>query len=222
MKSSYSIVAQPLAGAGELGIVVVDHQRLDLGERQRLLHHLGELAVGDQHLGLGVIELERDHRGVEPGVDGVEHRAGHRHAVVAFEHRRRVGEHGRDGVAAGDAALRQGRREPARARIELGVAPAQRPVDDGGVVGKHRRRPRQERERRERLEIRRVAVEIEVVGRLRHGGPLRRRQSGKGSLTDRDTGHQSGRCGDFSGPGPPGEAAASCRSSPRAGGRDSR
>ena len=33
-----------------------------LAERQRLLHQLGELAVGDQHLGLAVIELEGDDR----------------------------------------------------------------------------------------------------------------------------------------------------------------
>src|SRR5262249_7362633 len=42
-------------------------------------------------------------------------------------------------------------------------------MDDGGEVGKHRERALQERERRERLKIRRVAVEIGVVGRVRHG-----------------------------------------------------
>ena len=79
--------------------------------------------------------------GIEPRVDGVEHRAGHRHAVVAFEHRRRVGEHGRDRVAAPDAALRQRRGEPARARVELGVAAPQRAVDDRGA-GRETPRPR--------------------------------------------------------------------------------
>ena len=161
--------AQPLARAGEFRIVVVDHQRLHLGERQRLLRQLREFAVGDQHLGVGVVELEGDDGGVEAGIDGVEHRARHRHAVVAFEHRRRVGEHGRHGVAALDAALRQRGREPPRAGVELGVAAAQRAVDDRGLIGKHRGRPLQERQWRERLEVRGVAVEIGVVGGLGQG-----------------------------------------------------
>ncbi len=55
-------VAEPLAGAGIFRIVVVDHQRLHLGERQRLLHHLGEFAVDDDDLGLGVVEREGDDR----------------------------------------------------------------------------------------------------------------------------------------------------------------
>ena len=131
--------AEPLARAGKFRIVVVDDQRLHLAQRQRLLHHLGEFAVGDQHLGVAVVELERDDGGVEPRVDGVEHRARHRHAVVAFEHRRRVGEHRRHRVAAADAALRQRRGKPARPRVELPVVPPQRPVHDRKLIGKHRR-----------------------------------------------------------------------------------
>ena len=50
--------AEPLAGAGEFRIVVIDDQRLRLGSRQRLLHHLGKFAVDDQHLGLGMVERE--------------------------------------------------------------------------------------------------------------------------------------------------------------------
>ncbi len=161
--------AERLARAGELGIVVIDEQRFHLGERQRLLRQPGEFPVGDQHLGVGMVELEGDDRGVEPGIDGVEHRGAHRHAVVAFEHRGGIGEDDRDGVAAADAALRQRRAEAARARVEIAVAPSQRPVDDRGVVGKHRGRPLQERQRRERLEVGGIAIEIDVVGG--HGRP---------------------------------------------------
>ena len=157
-------LAQPLARAGKFRIVVVDHQRLRLAERQRLLHHLGELAVGDHHLGLAVIELERDDGGIEPGVDGVEHGARHRHAVVAFQHRRRVGQHRRHRVASADAALAQRRGKLPRPRIELAVVPPQRTVHDRELVGKHRRRALQQRQRRQRLEIRRIAVEIGVEG----------------------------------------------------------
>ena len=73
-------------------------------EPQRLLHQAGELAVDDQNLGLAVIEHEGERGGVEPGVERVEHAAGHRHAVVAFEHRRRVGDDHGDRVAAPDPA----------------------------------------------------------------------------------------------------------------------
>ena len=156
--------AQSFALAAVLGIVIIDHQRLHLGEPQRLLHHLGELAVDDQHLGLSMIELESDHRGVEPRIDGVEHRAAHRHAVMAFEHGGRIGEHRRDGVAARHAALVQGRRQPACPRVEVAVAPPQRAVHDRGTVGEDRGRALQKRQRGQRLEVGRGAVEIGVVG----------------------------------------------------------
>ena len=158
--------AQPLARSVELGIVVVDDQRLHPGERERLLRQARELPVGDQHLGLRVIELECDQRGIETGVDGVEHCLGHRHAVVAFEHRRRVGEQDRDGIAAGNALRCQRRSKLPRAGVELGVAPAQPAVNDGGVIGEDGSRPLQERQRGERLEVRSVPVEIDVVRAL--------------------------------------------------------
>ena len=126
--------AQPLAAARIFRIVVVDHQRLHLGERQRLLHHLGIFAVGDDDLGLAVVEREGDDRRVEPRVERVEHALRHRHAVMAFQHRRRIGEQHRHGVAALDAALAQRRGQPPRARIELGVVAPQPAVNDGGVL----------------------------------------------------------------------------------------
>ena len=166
-------LAQPLAGAGIFRIVVVDHQRLGLAERERLLHHLGEFAVDDDDLGLGMVEREGDDRRVEPRVERVEHALRHRHAVVAFQHGRRIGQHDRDAVAALDAALGQRGSEPARARIELGVRAAQGPVDNGGVGREHGGRALEKAERRQRLEIGRVAVETKIIrrvgGRFRHG-----------------------------------------------------
>ena len=72
-----------------------------------------------------------------------------------------------------DPATRQRRRQPARARVELGVASAQGAVIDSGVVGEDRGRALEERQGGERLEIRRVAVEIDVVRRERHGVIIR-------------------------------------------------
>src|SRR5205807_5078013 len=61
--------AEPLARAGELRIVVVDDERLYLGERQRLFDRARELAVRDQHLGFAVVEREGDDRGIEARVE---------------------------------------------------------------------------------------------------------------------------------------------------------
>ena len=88
---------------GIVGVVVVDHQRPDFRQRQRLPDHAGELAVDDQHLRFGMVELEGDDRRVEPRVQGMQHRLDHRHAEMRLEHRRRVGEHDGDGVAFADA-----------------------------------------------------------------------------------------------------------------------
>ena len=96
---------------------------LALAARQRLLDHLGKFAIGDEHLGLGMIEDEGEDGGVEPRVEGVEHGAGHRHAVMRLEHRRRIGEHDGNGVAALDAAPGERRGELPRARIKLPIVP---------------------------------------------------------------------------------------------------
>ena len=164
--------AQALAGAAEFRVVVIDDERLHFGARQRLLDDLGKLAVGDQHLGIGVIEDEGDEGGVEPGVQRVEHGAGHRHAVMRFDQRRRVGEHHRDGVAALDAAARQRRRQLPSARIELPIIPGARAVNDRGGVGINFGGALQEGQRRQRLEIRRIAVEVNVIGRRHDLSPL--------------------------------------------------
>ncbi len=97
--------ADALAGAGIFRIVVVDDQRLCRAARQRVFRHFGEFTVGDQDLGFAVIEREADDGGIEPGIDRIEHGPGHRDTVMRLQHRRDVGQHHRDGVAAFDAAL---------------------------------------------------------------------------------------------------------------------
>ena len=103
-------LSQPLAGAAIFGVVVVDDQRPDLGALQRLRDDGREFAVDDDRLGLPMIEHEGDRGRIEPGVERVQNRAAHRHAIVAFEHRRRVGEHDRDRVAPGKAPRWRARR----------------------------------------------------------------------------------------------------------------
>ena len=115
-----------------------------------------------------MVEHEGERGRVEAGVERIEHRAAHWRAVVAFEHRGRVGEHDRDRVAAHDPALRQRGREPFRARVKVAIVAPEGPVRDREPVRKHRRRAFEEGQRCERLEVGVVAVEIAIVGRLGH------------------------------------------------------
>src|SRR3546814_4814969 len=78
-----------------------------------------------------MIEDEGDGGGIEPGVDGVEHRAGGRHAEMRLELRRGIGGDDGDRIAAADAAPRQRRGEPAAAHVECGVIVTPVAVDDG-------------------------------------------------------------------------------------------
>jgi hypothetical protein len=66
-----------------------------------------------------VVEDEGDRGRVEPVVERVQHRAGHRHRVMRFEQRRHVRRQHRDGVAGADAAPRQRIGEAPAARVEF-------------------------------------------------------------------------------------------------------
>ena len=63
--------------------------------------------------------------------------------------------------------------ETTRARKEIAIGPAQVAVDDGGMVGEDRGGALEELQRRQRLVICCVAVEIDVVGCPRHSAPLK-------------------------------------------------
>ena len=160
--------AEPLARAVILRVVVVDDERAGLGALERRRDDGRKLTVDYDRLGLAMVEHERDRARVEAGVERVEHGAAHRDAVVALEHRRRIGEHDRDRVAAGEAAPRKRRGELLRSGMELAIAAAKGSMDDRQPIRKHRRRALEQGERRQRLKICRVAVEIAVVGRIGH------------------------------------------------------
>ena len=162
--------AKPRAVAVVFGIVVVDDHRLGLAELQRRRRHGRELAVDEQSLGLAVIKHEGDRRRVEAGVEGVEHCAAHWRAVMALEHRRRVGEHDGDRVAALETALGQRRAEPARTGVEFPIIAPERAVDDRQSVGEDVSGALEQRQRRQRLEIGGVAIEVQIVRRSRHAG----------------------------------------------------
>ncbi|MNT56219.1 hypothetical protein D3C72_1935030 [compost metagenome] len=93
-----------------------------------------EFAVGDQYLGFAVLQHEGDGLGVQAHVEGVEHRADHRHAEVRLQHLRDVRQHHRHRVALADTAPGQGRGQAPAAGIGLGPVAADGTVDDGRVV----------------------------------------------------------------------------------------
>ena len=165
--------ANPLARAVILRVVVVDEERAGAGVLQRRGDDRRKFAIDNDCLGLAVIEHEGDRGRVEAGVERVEHGAAHRNAIVTLEHRRRVGEHDRDCVAAAEAAPGERGGELLRSRVERAVAAAKGAMGDRRPIRKHRRRPLEQGERRQRLKIGRVAVEIAVVGRNGHRAELR-------------------------------------------------
>ena len=127
-------------------------------------HHLGELAIDNQHLAVGMLEHE-GHRGcVEPGIDAVKHRARHRHAVMRFDHRRGVGQHDRHRVAFANLHGRQARGQPHRTFAQLHPGPAQRPMHDRAAIGIDISRPADERQGRQRHMVGGVAIESLTIG----------------------------------------------------------
>ena len=159
--------ADSLARVVVFRIVVIDDERTRLRRPEGRRDDGGEFGVDDERLRLAVVE----HEG-EAGVERVQHRPAHRHAVVAFEHRRRIGEHDRHRVAAHDPTLRQRGRELLRASVEVAVVSPEGPWANRQAFQKHLRGPLEECQRRQRLEVGGVSIEIAFVGRPGHGAPL--------------------------------------------------
>ena len=84
-------------------IIDVDDEGRPSQLPDRLTHGRRKLTIDDDGLRFTVLEHERDRRCVEPGVQRVQHGAGHRDAVVRLDHLRSVRQHHRDGIAALDA-----------------------------------------------------------------------------------------------------------------------
>ena len=161
---------EKLATLREFAVVIVDDEGLHFRELQRFLDNRRKFAVGDQHLCLAVIENEGERYRIEPRVEGVEHAARHRHAVMSFQHGRNVGQHHCNRVGLADAVLRKSGRQPARAGVEVRIAKAKVAVDDGRAVRKHAGRALQKRDRSERLVVGGVLVEIALIRIERDGG----------------------------------------------------
>ena len=158
---------------GDRRIVDIDHQRPVVQQFQRRPDHAAEFAVGEQHLGFGMLQDEGQRFRIEPDVQLVQHRPGHRHAVMGFQHGGCVGRHDRDRVAIADTARRQRRGQAPAAGIEFAIGPALIAMDHRHPVGMDVGRALQQRERGQRLIIRGGAIQMGVVFRRgalgRHG-----------------------------------------------------
>ena len=160
--------AEPFARTVVFRVLIVDDQRPALSQPQGRADHPRKFAVDNERLGFAVVEHEGDRGRVEAGIERVEHGAAHRHAVMAFEHRRRIGEHCRDRVATGKAALHERGSEFLRAGVELAVTVTKGSMRDCEPIRKHRRRTLEKGQRRQRLKIGGVAIEIAVIRRDGH------------------------------------------------------
>ena len=156
-------LAEALAARSVHGVVDVDHQRLDAGLGEGRLDHVREGRVGEQHLRLAVVQDEGDGRGIEPDVEGVEHRAAGRHAVMRFQERRDVGAHDGDRVALAVAAPLQRRAEPSAAGKILSPGTREGAVDIGRAIREHHGRAPDEGKRRQRHMVGGIALKMFVV-----------------------------------------------------------
>ena len=156
-------LADALASARVFGIVHVDHQRFRLEGRERAPDGAREFAVGDQDLGLAVLEHEGDRLRVEARVQRVEDRARHGYAEMALEHFRGIREHRSDRVADADSPTRERGSEPPAARIGLGPRGAARSVNDREMSGIDVGGALDESQRRQGRVVGRVLVETALV-----------------------------------------------------------
>ena len=109
--------------------------------------------------------------GIEAVVQGIEHGAGERHAVMRLEHGRRVGRHHRHRAAGPDTQALQRRRKAAAALVELRIAVADGAVHDGDALGIDAGRALEKGERRQGRVVRRIPVQALGEGRgwwMRH------------------------------------------------------
>ena len=103
-----------------------------------------ELAIGQQHLGLAVLEAEGDQGRVETDVDRVQHRADHGRREMRFQHGRCVGGEDRHGIPALHSSLGQGMRQLPRAGVELAVGETALAMEDRDAIAEKLRGPGEE------------------------------------------------------------------------------
>ena len=118
-----------------------------------------------------MVKAERHRGGIQARVLGIEHGAGHRHAVMRFERRRNVRRQHRHRVADPDTGLGQCRGQTMAALAELPIGIAALAMNDRRLVRIDRGGALEETEGRQRGVVRRVLVQIPVIDPGRHFTP---------------------------------------------------
>jgi hypothetical protein len=156
--------ADALHGAGEQRVRHVDGEqgRFPFAQRERLLHHASEFRVDDHGFRFTVVQHERDRLRIEARVERIEHGACHGDAEMRLDHRRRVRQHHGHRVALADAIARQGTGQALAARVHLAPGAAQVAVHDSEALRVDVGSALDERQRRQRREIRFVARQVLV------------------------------------------------------------
>ena len=118
-----------------LVILHLNHQWTTRAQlRQGPFDHAGKLSIGEQHLGLAMLQHEGNGLDVQARVERVEHRSGHRHTKVGLKHRGHIGQHHRHRVTFANPPTLQGRGQAATALIGLRPGLAFCAVHDGVAV----------------------------------------------------------------------------------------
>ena len=86
-------------------VINIDHQHLTIQLRQGSGNYVAELTIRKQHLRFSMIKNKGNSRRIEPGVDGVQNRPGHGYREMELQHLWNVRQHGRHGVAPGQASF---------------------------------------------------------------------------------------------------------------------
>ena len=142
----------------------IDDDDLSIDLLQRLPYQGGILGIDEQNFGASMHQRESDIRGIETGIQRIEHRAEHRHSKMRFDHFRNVRCNDRNRIEALDPQPRQCGCEPDAAIKQLRVGIAARAVDDGNLSGKRAGRTGQEADRRQRYVVGRMPVQIRLEG----------------------------------------------------------
>jgi hypothetical protein len=111
--------------------VIHNHHLWRVGHaRQRVGRDGGEFAVQQQQLRARMAEDEAHRRRIQPGVDRAQHRMGHGHAHMRFQHRGDVGQQHRDDIAGRDPRPAERRGEAPAAFRMLGIGDPPLAMDD--------------------------------------------------------------------------------------------
>ena len=158
------MLANPLAFSCVLAVTHINDQQRPFYPVNGRAHHRRKFTIGDQHPGLAVIEDKGHGFGIQPGIDGIQYRAGHRHAEMCLVHFRGIGQHHGDRIVAAYTGLYQRRGQLAATAI--GLAPGKTPgaVHHRKVVGIDTRRTLKKAHRRQCHMVRGVLVQTCTVG----------------------------------------------------------